>query len=60
MGKLINLTKTNEDCICLLCSKNSATVKMEILRSKYGDSVISFSVCNGCLSQMQKDIETCD
>ena len=60
MGKLINLTEANENNFCLLCSKKSATVKMEILRSKYRDSVISFEVCDGCLSQMQKDIETCD
>lgn len=60
MGKLINLIKANDDCNCLLCCQRSATVKMEILRSKYQDSVISFSVCDECLSQMQKDIETCD
>ncbi len=60
MGKLINLTKTNENNICLLCSQKVATMKMEILRSKYMDSVISFDICDECLSQMQKDIETCE
>lgn len=60
MGKLISLTKTDDDYNCLLCCQRPAVIKMEILRSKYNDSVISFSVCNKCLSQMQKDIETCE
>lgn len=60
MGKLINLTKTHDDDICLLCCEKIATIKLEILRSKYEDSVISFNICDNCLSQMQKDIETCE
>ena len=58
--RLINLTKYNDGSSCLLCGKAPAAVKMEIVRSKYQDNVISFHVCNGCLAQMQKDIEVCE
>lgn len=58
--KIITLTKTNEDSKCLICCENKATAKLNISRSKYGDNVISFCVCDECLSQMQTDIETCE
>ena len=55
--KIIELTKVNDGDTCLLCCERNATVKMEIGRVKYNDSVISFSVCDKCLSQMQSDIQ---
>lgn len=57
--KIIELTKIDDGHQCLLCCKNEATVKFELNRVKYGDSVISFDICNQCLAQMQKDIEVC-
>lgn len=57
--KIIELTKVNDGHQCLLCCKNEATMKFELNRVKYGDSVISFDICDGCLSRMQKDIEVC-
>lgn len=56
-NKIINLTKAENDK-CLICCKNEATVHMMINRLKYNDNIISFDVCDKCLAQMQKDIET--
>ena len=56
---IIELTKINNGHQCLLCCENDATMKFELNRVKYGDSVISFDICNQCLAQMQKDIEVC-
>lgn len=56
-NKIINLTKINYECQCLLCCEREATVKMEILRTKYNDSVISFDMCDECLSKAQQDIQ---
>ena len=58
-NKIINLTKVNDGYQCLLCCKNEATMKFEVHRVKYGDSVISLHICDECLSRMQKDIEVC-
>lgn len=58
--KIIELTKVNDRHQCLLCCKNEATMKFELHRVKYGDLVISFDICNECLTRMQKDIETCE
>ena len=58
-NKIIELTKINYGHQCLLCCKNEATMKFELHRVKYGDSVISFDICDECLSRMQKDIEVC-
>lgn len=55
--KIINLTKEIEGGTCLLCCEREATVKVAINRVKYDDNVISFHVCDKCLSQMQGDIQ---
>ena len=55
--KIINLTKYNDGYECLLCCKREATVKVEINRVIHGDNVISFNVCDKCLSVMQEDIQ---
>lgn len=55
--KIINITKINNEYQCLLCCEREATVKVEINRVKYNDSVISFDVCDKCLSRMQEDIQ---
>ena len=55
--KIIELTKNNDGDTCLLCCEREATVKMEINRVKYNDGVISFHVCDSCLSKMQQDIQ---
>lgn len=58
--KIIYLRKMEEDHKCLFCGENQATVKMVINRPKYDDIVNAFYVCDTCVAQMQKDIETCD
>ena len=55
--KIITLTKVTYGDTCLLCCERDATVKLKIERVKYNDSVISFNVCDKCLSQMQSDIQ---
>ena len=55
--KIIELTKINDGHNCLLCCEREATVKVEISRVKYNDSVIGFDVCDSCLSRMQQDIQ---
>lgn len=58
MGKkIIELTKVTYGDTCLLCCERDATVKLKIGRVKYNDNVISFNVCDKCLSQMQQDIQ---
>ena len=59
-GKIIELTKPNDEHICLICCKKPATVKMRINRLVLDDSIISFSICNECLAKMQMEIETCE
>ena len=59
-GKIIELTKSNDECTCLVCCKKPATVKMRINRLVLDDSIISFSICNECLAKMQKEIEICE
>ncbi len=58
--KIISLTKTDEKCGCLICCENQAAIKFSVNRPKYGDNINSFYVCDGCIAQMQKDIETCE
>lgn len=58
--KIIEITKVNDGHQCLLCCNNEATMKFELNRVKYGDSVISFDICDECLARMQKDIEVCE
>ena len=58
--KIINITKRNEEGVCLLCCENKAALKMEINRVKYDDSVVSFYICDECLAKMQKDIKACE
>ena len=55
--KIIELTKITYGETCLLCCERDATIKMKISRVKYNDSVISFNVCDKCLSQMQSNIQ---
>ena len=55
--KIINLTKNSNGYQCLLCCERDATVKVEINRVKYDDSVISFDVCDVCLAKMQQNIQ---
>lgn len=57
--RIIELTKVNNGHQCLLCCKNDVTMKFELNRVKYGDSVISFDICDECFVQIQKDIEVC-
>ena len=56
--KIINLSETKEEYGCIICCKDAATTKVEILRlTNYkNDSLISFNVCDDCLAQMQQDI----
>ena len=55
--RIINLSKVKEEYGCIICCKDAATTKMEILRLvNYDDSLISFNVCDDCLAQMQQDI----
>lgn len=55
--KIINLIKETGVGTCLLCCEREATVKVEIGRVKYNDSVIGFYVCDQCLAKMQQDIQ---
>ena len=55
--KIISLIKDNEGGTCLLCSEREATIKIIISRIKYDDNVISFNVCDRCLSKMQQNIQ---
>lgn len=55
--KIISLTEAT-DGKCLIYCDRVATVNMKINRVKYDDSIVSFHVCDQCLAQMQKDIET--
>ena len=59
-NKIIELTKIDYNCTCLICCKNTATTNMRINRLVLDDSVISFDVCDECLTKMQKNIETCE
>lgn len=55
--KIIELTKVTYGDTCLLCCEKEATATLKISRVKYNDSVISFNVCDSCLSKMQQDIQ---
>ena len=55
--KIMNLSKETDGYDCIICCKDAATTKVEILRLvNYNDSLISFNVCDDCLAQMQQDI----
>ena len=56
--RIINLSKLKEECKCIICCKEMATTKVEILRltNHKNDSLIIFNVCDACLAQMQQDI----
>ena len=58
--KIIELAKSNDDYKCLICCKNLATIKMKINRPVFDDCIISFLICNECLTRMQKEIEICE
>ena len=57
--KIINLSKANDGYDCIVCCKDLATTKVEILRltNHINDSLISFNVCDSCLIKMQNDIQ---
>lgn len=57
-NKIIEITKIDNDYKCLICCKNNATIKMRVNRLVNDDNVISFHVCNKCLTQIQKEIKT--
>ena len=56
--RIINLSKVKEEYGCIICCKEAATTKVEILRkvNLKNDSLISFNVCDNCLAQMQQDV----
>lgn len=55
--RIVELTKESNGYQCLLCCERDATIKVQIQRVKYNDSVISFEVCDTCLARMQQDIQ---
>ena len=57
--KIINLSKAKENYGCIICCKEDATTKVEILRlvDLRNDSLIGFNVCDDCLAKMQQDIQ---
>ena len=56
--KVIELTKTNEGRKCLICCEREATTELKINRLlSYDDSVISFHICDQCLTKAQQDIQ---
>lgn len=59
-NKLLEITKSDKGYKCLLCCKNVTTLKMKINRLVDGDNVTSFHICDECLAQMQREIETCE
>lgn len=56
--KIINLSRAKEEFKCIICCKETATTKVEILRltNHKNDSLIIFNVCDTCLAQMQQDV----
>ena len=58
--KIINLNKAQEDHKCLICCEKPATTKLIINRPKHDDNITTFYVCDECIAQMQKDIQTCE
>lgn len=58
--KIINLKSSNDNHQCIICCQRNAKKQVKIQRLAYDDSLISFYVCNECLSKMKKDIETCE
>lgn len=57
-NKIIHLTESNDNHQCMICCQRNAKVQVKIKRLAYDDSLINLYVCNGCLSKMQKEIET--
>ena len=56
--KIMELTQAEQGCTCLICCKNKATVKLTINRlTSHNDSVVSFNMCDECLSKSQQDIQ---
>lgn len=56
--KIIELTKVSDGRQCLLCCKREATIELKINRLlSYDDSVVSFHICDQCLSKAQQDIQ---
>lgn len=54
--KIIELTQSNEGNHCLICSAADGNISIKIQRIHPVDSIISFHICDKCLSQMQNDI----
>jgi hypothetical protein len=55
-NKIIELTQSKEGNRCLICSAVDGYINIKIQRIHPVDSIISFHVCDKCLSQMQNDI----
>lgn len=58
--KIIEVTKIDNGCTCIICCKTPSTTKIKINRPDYDDCITSFFVCNECLAKMQKEIEICE
>jgi hypothetical protein len=55
-NKIIELTQSEEGNRCLICSAVDGHINIKIQRIHPVDNIISFHVCDKCLSQMQNDI----
>ena len=56
--KIIEITKC-DTYNCLICgNKTESAKKINIKRPKYDDNIISFNVCDECIEQMKKDMES--
>ena len=58
--KIIYVESSNDNHQCILCCQRNAKKRIKIQRLAYDDSIISFYVCNECLSKMQNDMKTCE
>lgn len=55
-NRIIELTQSEEGNRCLICSSLDGHINIKIQRIHPVDSIISFHICDKCLSQMQQDI----
>lgn len=54
--KIIELTQSEAGNRCLICSAVDGRINIKIQRIHPADNIISFHICDKCLSQMQNDI----
>lgn len=59
-NKIIETIKVNNDYKCLVCCERQSTTKIRINRLVQDDTIVSFYVCDECLSRIQKEIEICE